>query len=176
MKNTISFITKFGWISATEINHKITTIQFNKTKNLGILTKNLTGLKKEISSYFSGKTTKIKIPVKILGNPIQKKIWNQIRKIPRGKTNSYGNIAKAYVTRINTNPNIGTSLESLNSYLNEASSQVNTLSNSYLSPIQSALNVVESDDFDGNYQSAVDVIKFYFDGTGPLAGVKKVTH
>ncbi|OUX53974.1 MAG: hypothetical protein CBE47_01885 [Pelagibacteraceae bacterium TMED287] len=94
MKNTISFITKFGWISATEINHKITTIQFNKTKNLGILTKNLTGLKKEISSYFSGKTTKIKIPVKILGNPIQKKIWNQIRKIPRGKTNSYGNIAK----------------------------------------------------------------------------------
>ena len=49
---------------------------------------------KEISSYFSGKTTKIKIPVKILGNPIQKKIWNQIRKIPRGKTNSYGNIAK----------------------------------------------------------------------------------
>ncbi len=94
MKNTISFISKFGWISATEINRKITTIQFNKTKNLGILTKNLTGLKKEISSYFSGKTTKIKIPVKILGNPIQKKIWNQIRKIPRGKTNSYGNIAK----------------------------------------------------------------------------------
>ena len=88
----------------------------------------------------------------------------------------YGNIAKAYVTRINTNPNIGTSLESLNSYLNEASSQVNTLSNSYLSPIQSALNVVESDDFDGNYQSAVDVIKFYFDGTGPLAGVNAVDY
>ena len=30
MKNTISFNTKFGWVSATEIDNKITKILFQK--------------------------------------------------------------------------------------------------------------------------------------------------
>ena len=34
MKNTISFNTKFGWISATEINKKITKIQFNSIREI----------------------------------------------------------------------------------------------------------------------------------------------
>ena len=32
MQNTISFHTKFGWISASEINNKITKVQFGKKK------------------------------------------------------------------------------------------------------------------------------------------------
>ena len=46
MENTISFNTKFGWISATEIDNKITKIQFNKEKNKGKNSKNLRILKK----------------------------------------------------------------------------------------------------------------------------------
>ena len=34
MENTISFNTKFGWISATELNNKITSIQFNRLKKM----------------------------------------------------------------------------------------------------------------------------------------------
>ena len=41
MKNTISFNTKFGWISATEIDKKITKIQFNKGKKTGAPSKKL---------------------------------------------------------------------------------------------------------------------------------------
>ena len=40
------------------------------------------------------KIRKIKIPIKIIGKPIQKKIWNELKKIPRGKTKSYAYIAK----------------------------------------------------------------------------------
>ena len=94
MKNTISFNTKFGWISATEINEKITKIQFNKAKKTGILSKNLINLRKKFTSYLQGTTKKINIPIKITGNSVQKKIWNELKKIPKGKTNSYGNIAK----------------------------------------------------------------------------------
>ena len=94
MKNTISFKTKYGWISATEMNHKITRIQFNKTKNVGVVTKNLKNTKKKILSYFQGKIKEIKMPIKIIGKPMQKKIWNELKKIPRGKTKSYGYIAK----------------------------------------------------------------------------------
>ncbi len=94
MKNTISFNTKFGWISATEINKKITKIQFNKSKKTGLLTKNLKNLKRNFSSYFQGNTKKIKAPIKIIGNSMQKKVWNELKKIPKGKTKSYGSIAK----------------------------------------------------------------------------------
>ena len=94
MKNTISFNTKFGWISATEINQKITKIQFNKAKKTGVLSKNLKNLKKNFSSYLQGNTKEIKATIKIIGNSMQKKIWNELKKIPKGKTKSYGNIAK----------------------------------------------------------------------------------
>ena len=94
MKNTISFNTKFGWISATEINKKITKIQFNKGKKTGTPSKNLKDLQRNLSSYLAGNTKTIKAPIKIEGNTVQKKIWNELKKIPKGKTKSYGNIAK----------------------------------------------------------------------------------
>ena len=49
MENTISFNTKFGWISATETNDKITIIQFSKRKNEGFVSKNL---KNEAPGHF----------------------------------------------------------------------------------------------------------------------------
>ena len=94
MKNTISFNTKFGWISATEIDKKITKIQFNKRKKTGTPSKNLKDLQRNLSSYLQGNTKTIKASIKIIGNTVQKKIWNELKKIPKGKTKSYGNIAK----------------------------------------------------------------------------------
>ena len=41
MQNTISFKSKFGWISATEINNKISRIHFLKETRKGKLSKNL---------------------------------------------------------------------------------------------------------------------------------------
>ena len=93
MENTISFNTKFGWISATEIDNKITKIQFNKEKNKGKNSKNLRILKKSVISYFKSKK-QIKIPIKINGNKMQKKIWNELKKIRTGKTKTYGEIAR----------------------------------------------------------------------------------
>ena len=100
MKNTISFNTKFGWISATETNDKITIIQFSKRKNEGFVSKNLKNLKKNLFLYFNGKLKKIDVPILITGKSIQKKIWHELRKIPIGKTKSYGEIAK----KLNVSP------------------------------------------------------------------------
>ena len=93
MKKTISFHTKFGWISAVEEKGKITEINFSKKKNSGkslILNK----LKKKIKEYFSGNTISLNIPLQIIGNSIQKKIWHELQKIKFGQTKSYGDIAK----------------------------------------------------------------------------------
>ncbi len=94
MRNTISFNTKFGWISATEINNKITKIQFGRKKGLGKKSKNLVNLKKKIISFFQKKTNKLDAKILFNGNPIQKKIWRELKKVKKGKVKTYGEIAK----------------------------------------------------------------------------------
>ena len=94
MENTISFNTKFGWITAIESDHKITKIRFKKTKRKGICTRNLKKLRKDLALYFQRKTSRLKVPIQTKGNPSQKKIWNELKKIKKGKTKSYGEIAR----------------------------------------------------------------------------------
>ena len=94
MENTISFNTKFGWISATEINNRITKIQFCRKKELGKKSKNLKNIKKKIISFFQKKTNKLDAKILLNGNPVQKKIWRELKKIKKGKIKTYGEIGK----------------------------------------------------------------------------------
>ncbi len=94
MKNTISFNSKFGWISATEINNKITKICFSKKKARGKMSISLKNLKKKVRLYFQNKTKKIDIEIKVRGNQLQKSIWRELRKIKKGEVKSYKEIAK----------------------------------------------------------------------------------
>ena len=55
MENSISFNTKFGWISASELNKKITSIQFKKLKSRGVASLSLRRLRYSIRAYFDGK-------------------------------------------------------------------------------------------------------------------------
>ena len=97
MKNTISFKSKFGWISASEKNNKILSVSFAKSDNKGksIL---LNKLKKNLNNYFSKKTKKINSNILLKGSNLQIKIWKELKKIPYGKTKSYGEIAKIVKT------------------------------------------------------------------------------
>ena len=96
MQNTISFSTKFGWITATEQKNKVTSIRFKKSSKQGKTSFLLNKLKNDINLFFEGKTKLINLPLKIKGNSTQKKIWNELRKIKKGKTKSYGEIAKKF--------------------------------------------------------------------------------
>ena len=97
MKNTISFKSKFGWISASEKNNKILSVSFAKSNNRGksIL---LNKLKKNLINYFFKKTKKINPNILLEGSNLQIKIWKELIKIPYGKTKSYGEIAKIVKT------------------------------------------------------------------------------
>ena len=97
--NTISFSTSLGWITLSEENNQIASIEFGKKKNKGksiVLTK----LKKQIIEFAKGKRKKFSTKLKIKGTPLQKKIWNQLRLIKYGSTKTYGDIAKT----LNTSP------------------------------------------------------------------------
>ena len=93
--NSLSFKTRFGWVSAFEEKGKIVRIIFGKRKNKGI-SKNLKILKIKINSFFTKKNKKIKSNFLITGNTVQKKVWNELTKIKIGKTKSYGEIAKKF--------------------------------------------------------------------------------
>ena len=97
MKKTISFKSKFGWISASEKNNKILSVSFAKSNNSGksVL---LNKLKKNLINYFFKKTKKINPNILLEGSKLQIKIWKELIKIPYGKTKSYGEIAKIVKT------------------------------------------------------------------------------
>ena len=92
---SLSFKTKFGWISAFEEKGKIVKIKFGKHKNKHI-SKNLKSLKIKINSFFNKKNRTIKSNFLIEGNTIQKKVWRELTNIKIGKTKSYGEIAKKF--------------------------------------------------------------------------------
>mgnify|MGYP001162369677 CR=1 FL=1 len=95
MAQQISVNTRFGWISAFENKGKIFRIKFGKLKQQN-KSKTLKKFKKNILKFFNEKSSNIKVPYKLSGNKIQKKIWLELKKIKKGKTKSYGKIAKKY--------------------------------------------------------------------------------
>ena len=92
--NSLSVKTKFGWITAIEENGKIIRVKFDKN-NKNSKTKSLIKFKKSLNNYFKKKKS-IVFSYKIKGNKIQKKVWGELKKIPFGKTKSYGEIAKKF--------------------------------------------------------------------------------
>lgn len=94
MTNTISFNTKFGWISACEIHNKITRIYFKKQKNKGFKSQILKELREKINAFFNHKITKIVVPINMSGNKVQKKVWRELVKIKKGRTKTYQEIGK----------------------------------------------------------------------------------
>lgn len=95
MIKQISIKTRFGWISALENNTKIFEIKFGKLKKQ-TKSPTLSNFKKNLFKFLNKKKTYIKANCKIEGNKIQKKIWSELSKIKKGKTKSYGDIAKKY--------------------------------------------------------------------------------
>ena len=94
MKNhSITFKTRFGWISALEKNGKIYEIKFKKIKNNNPI---------NIKKYFLKRTKIINFPIKLEGTKNQKNIWYEIKKIKFGKKITYGAIAK----KLNLSPRL----------------------------------------------------------------------
>ena len=95
--NILSFKTSFGWVTLTEENNKISSVEFGKKKNKG-KSNLLTNLKTQILEFTKGKRKKISTKLKITGTPLQKKIWHQLSLIRYGSTKTYGDIAKILKT------------------------------------------------------------------------------
>ena len=95
MMRQISIKTKFGWISAFEDKGKIIRVKFGKHKTI-LPSKNLKKFKSSLKKFLLKKTNFILCNIEQNGTSIQKKVWNEIKKIKFGETKTYGEIAKKY--------------------------------------------------------------------------------
>ena len=95
MIKQISIKTKFGWISAFEENNKIYKVKFGKCRNKST-SNNLKKFKSSLDNFLTKKNKFLKFNTLIVGNSIQKKVWNELKKIKFGNTKSYGIIAKKF--------------------------------------------------------------------------------
>ena len=95
MIRQISIKTKFGWISAFEKKGKIVKVKFGKTRKQ-LISNNLRKFKNSLNNFTAGKSKSIKSNFLIKGNPIQKKVWRELKNIKFGKTETYGEIAKKF--------------------------------------------------------------------------------
>lgn len=50
--------------------------------------------KKQLDEYFTGERREFDIPILFVGTDFQKRVWNELLKIPYSKTISYGDLAK----------------------------------------------------------------------------------
>ena len=93
MINKISFRTQIGWISVFEENGKIFKITFGRLKknNYSLILKKFN---EKLLNFYKKKINLINVPYEMRGSYIQKKVWNELKKIEIGKTKTYGEIAK----------------------------------------------------------------------------------
>lgn len=57
--------------------------------------KPLDSIKKELKGYFEGKLSRFTTPFVMHGTPFQKRVWEELQKIPPGETRSYAQLASS---------------------------------------------------------------------------------
>jgi methylated-DNA-[protein]-cysteine S-methyltransferase len=50
--------------------------------------------KRQLAAYFEGRLTEFDLPLAIAGTPFQKRVWDELQRIPYGDTISYGELAR----------------------------------------------------------------------------------
>jgi methylated-DNA-[protein]-cysteine S-methyltransferase len=87
--------TPIGILKITADKKSITGIIFDPENTEGGKSNEIIELcKKELQEYFSGERKSFTVSVNQKGSRFQKKVWNELQKIPYGKTVSYGYIAE----------------------------------------------------------------------------------
>ena len=88
------YITKIGKLKIEYDSDAITGITSAKNeKEQGIRSELSDKTVLQLEEYFDGKRKEFDISIKLIGTEFQKKVWNELLKIPYGETVSYKDIA-----------------------------------------------------------------------------------
>lgn len=86
--------TKIGKLKIEYENDVLTGIAYTENeKEQGIRSELSDKTVLQLEEYFDGRRKEFDIPIKLTGTEFQKKVWNELLKIPYGKTVSYKDIS-----------------------------------------------------------------------------------
>ncbi len=89
------YMSPIGSLEITCENYELISLKINN--NIGIENKEtdfIKNVKLQLEEYFCGKRQKFDLKINTKGTKFQKKVWNELLKIPHGATKSYSEIAK----------------------------------------------------------------------------------
>lgn len=95
MKKIFYYDTYAGRIGIAEENGAITYLIFSERDWTVEETDLIKETKRQLDEYFAGKRKEFDIPTRLEGTEFQKRVWEELRKIPYGKTVTYKDIAEA---------------------------------------------------------------------------------
>lgn len=95
MKNFYDYETDIGRLFIEADEECITKISFFEIKGDRCETFLIKNAHSQIMDYFQGRRKKFDFPLRLEGTDFQKSVWQELMKIPYGKTASYLDIAKA---------------------------------------------------------------------------------
>lgn len=95
MKKIFYYDTYAGRIGIAEENGAITHLIFSERDWTVEETDLIKETKRQLDEYFAGKRKEFDIPTRLEGTEFQKRVWEELRKIPYGKTVTYKDIAEA---------------------------------------------------------------------------------
>ncbi|WP_251859654.1 methylated-DNA--[protein]-cysteine S-methyltransferase [Clostridium sp. Marseille-Q2269] len=96
MNNAYCYDTKIGKIVIIENGKFITNVKFDKNipENINIFESEiLKNAHNQLKEYFRGERKEFNLPLDPQGTEFQKKVWEELQKIPYGQTCSYKDIA-----------------------------------------------------------------------------------
>ena len=95
MKKIFYYDTYAGRIGIAEEDGAITHLIFSERDWTVEETDLIIETKRQLDEYFAGKRKEFDIPTRLEGTEFQKRVWEELRKIPYGKTVTYKDIAEA---------------------------------------------------------------------------------
>ena len=97
MKRKCHYNSPAGWLEIEATNNEISKLIFCDTPDVVFESDNpaLQQCCLELDEYFAGKRQHFDIQTTFEGTPFQHKVWQELLKIPYGKTISYADLAKA---------------------------------------------------------------------------------
>tara|TARA_B100000929_G_scaffold137356_1_gene108812 strand:+ start:208 stop:681 length:474 start_codon:yes stop_codon:yes gene_type:complete len=87
-----------GNIEIVAFNKKVASVRLTRNKTTRTKDKLLLRAALQINSFLMRKRRSLTFPTRRLGTRFQRRVWDQLRRVPYGKTTSYGHIAKKLKT------------------------------------------------------------------------------
>ena len=84
-----------GYLTLTEEDGFLTRLDFGGERAGSDRSELLMEAERQLQAYFAGQRKTFSLPLRLEGTPFQRRVWEELARIPYGQTRSYADVARA---------------------------------------------------------------------------------